>query len=679
MMRLRTLKLAATCTLCVFLLIGLLYGSEVGEDNAAYASNDVHSRKKGGGDVFVVAKGDMAEAAAAADNGISILDPVSLQLHNMSDGFGNNTEKLQLIETANAETGQANSQAEEKKDSLATFFILLVIVLAILLVHLLIITEFHYMPESLAIVLLGAFIGLILSYSKWDWREVESFNPNFFFLVLLPPIIFESGYNLQKGNFFANILPILTFAIIGTTISAFIIGTSMYVLGQADLIYPLTTPESFAFGSMISAVDPVATLAIFQALKVDGQVYMLVFGESMLNDALAIVLTTTCLELNSPSMAEYTSWETFQYGFGRFVAMFFVSAALGGGIGFLSALVFKHIDFRRTPSLELALLFVFAYIPFGLAEALSLSGIMAILFCAITMSQYTHLNISPMAQITMQQTLRTISFVAETCTFAYLGLALFTIKLVFQPVFLIWSIILIFVSRACNIFPLSFMINKCRRTQISMKNQVIMWFSGMRGAVCLALVLYMDLENEQTKQILLTTTLFILLFTIVFLGGSTLPLIKILSVIFPNDRAARQHKKYLRKSRKQRGQKNGQTRVRKSSPVLLSKTHEMAAFDNSEHFTTTEVEDEGARGAGRGRRKNFFTRINESIVRPLFVRKFTQQERLENKQRFRNIASEALKAADLSSAMASRANSSSDEDFFVGAAAGRDSHPLLAR
>jgi len=82
---------------------------------------------------------------------------------------------------------------------------------------------------------------------------------------------------------------------------------------------------------------------------------------------------------------------------------------------------------RRTPSLELALLLMFAYLPYGFAESISLSGffkyfflikknfnlgIMAILFCAIIMSQYTHLNISPITQITFQQTFRTISFVA---------------------------------------------------------------------------------------------------------------------------------------------------------------------------------------------------------------------------------------------------------------------------
>lgn len=65
-----------------------------------------------------------------------------------------------------------------------------------------------------------------------------------------------------------------------------------YILLQAEVVYKLSWIESFAFGSLISAVDPVATLAIFHALDVDPILYMLVFGESVLNDAVSIVLTT---------------------------------------------------------------------------------------------------------------------------------------------------------------------------------------------------------------------------------------------------------------------------------------------------------------------------------------------------------------------------------------------------
>lgn len=90
---------------------------------------------------------------------------------------------------------------------------------------------------------------------------------------------------------------------------------------------------------MISAVDPVITLAIFQAIKVDAQLYMLAFGESMLNDAVAIVLASTALELNSPHVTALSSTNMANYAFTRFMAMFFGSAVLGAAVGFISALV----------------------------------------------------------------------------------------------------------------------------------------------------------------------------------------------------------------------------------------------------------------------------------------------------------------------------------------------------
>ena len=72
---------------------------------------------------------------------------------------------------------------------------------------------------------LGAVVGLIMmTLPEQETKRIEAFSPTMFFLVLLPPIIFESGYNLHKGNFFQNIGSILVFAILGTAISALIVG-----------------------------------------------------------------------------------------------------------------------------------------------------------------------------------------------------------------------------------------------------------------------------------------------------------------------------------------------------------------------------------------------------------------------------------------------------------------------
>merc|ERR1719278_1386801 len=186
----------------------------------------------------------------------------------------------------------------------------------------------------LAIVFLGAVLGLLMTaLPEAETKRIEAFSPTMFFLILLPPIIFESGYNLHKGNFFQNIGSILVFAILGTAISALVVGGGIHLLGLADVVYPLTFVQSFAFGSLISAVDPVATLAIFQALDVDPILNMLVFGESILNDAVSIVLTTTVVESTQLREAGMSNMQQLGAGIGRFFVIFLGSAAIGSFIG----------------------------------------------------------------------------------------------------------------------------------------------------------------------------------------------------------------------------------------------------------------------------------------------------------------------------------------------------------
>jgi len=287
----------------------------------------------------------------------------------------NMTEKSTVVTPSEPVLPKKGSAEEERNSSIAIFFVLSVLALGILLIHLMLSTHFQYLPESVVIVFLGAVIGLIINLMSEqhiaNWRNEEAFSPTAFFLVLLPPIIFESGYNLHKGNFFQNIGSILVFAIIGTTISALVIGAGIYVLGLAQVAYKLSFVESFAFGSLISAVDPVATVAIFHALDVDPVLNMLVFGESILNDAIAIVLTTSVLQSNGPAMS--TS-EAVLTGIKQFCLMFFASAGIGVIFALISALLLKYVDLRKTPSLEFAMMLVFTYAPYVLAEGIHLSG-----------------------------------------------------------------------------------------------------------------------------------------------------------------------------------------------------------------------------------------------------------------------------------------------------------------
>ncbi|KAI4562785.1 hypothetical protein R6Z07F_012690 [Ovis aries] len=497
------------------------------------------------------------------------------------------------------QTGE-QAQQEEQSSGMTIFFSLLVLAICIILVHLLIRYRLHFLPESVAVVSLGILMGAVIKIIEFkklaNWKEEEMFRPNMFFLLLLPPIIFESGYSLHKGNFFQNIGSITLFAVFGTAISAFVVGGGIYFLGQADVISKLNMTDSFAFGSLISAVDPVATIAIFNALHVDPVLNMLVFGESILNDAVSIVLTNTAEGLTRKNMSDVSGWQTFLQALGYFLKMFFGSAALGTLTGLIS-----HVDLRKTPSLEFGMMIIFAYLPYGLAEGTSLSGIMAILFSGIVMSHYTHHNLSPVTQILMQQTLRTVAFLCETCVFAFLGLSIFSFPHKFEISFVIWCIVLVLFGRAVNIFPLSYLLNFFRDHKITPKMMFIMWFSGLRGAIPYALSLHLDLEPMEKRQLIGTTTIVIVLFTILLLGGSTMPLIRLVDI------------------------EGAKARRRGRKDVNLSKTEKMGNTVESEHLSELTEEEYEAHYIRRQDLKGFLW-LDAKYLNPFFTRRLTQED-----------------------------------------------------
>merc|ERR1711990_1005948 len=139
------------------------------------------------------------------------------------------------------------------------------------------------------------------------------------------------------------------------------------------------------------------------------------------------------------------------------------------------------------------------------------------------MSHYTHYNLSPVTQ----QTMRTMSFVCESCVFIYLGLGIFSFPHKVELSLVVWSLVLVLAGRALNIFPLAALCNKFRSHQITRRMMVIMWFSGLRGAIAYALCLHLEFD-EEVRKVLVTTTLIVVLFTTIVLGGGTLPLVKYL-------------------------------------------------------------------------------------------------------------------------------------------------------
>mmetsp|Transcript_26195 Transcript_26195/g.57371 ORF Transcript_26195/g.57371 Transcript_26195/m.57371 type:complete len:430 (-) Transcript_26195:731-2020(-) len=385
------------------------------------------------------------------------------------------------------------AEKEHEFDAEAAFTLNLTIISCLLLAYAIKKFRIYSLPESAGALLVGVIVGGIARWTVGIERlDLFEFQPEVFFFVLLPPIIFEAGYSLDRKGFFDSIGAITLYAIFGTFISTFVVGYLCFYAAQIGLVSidDKNPMEALIFGALISSVDPVATLSIMgnEELNVDPLLYSLVFGESVLNDAVAISLFKTFFRFYNPENSNAdVSYVAIILSF---IFVFGCSILVGVGIGLCASWLFKHTDLKRYPNLETSLLMCSCYLCYAVGEAIGMSGIMALFSLGVCLSHYNAYNLSLVAHVASEQIFSTFATLTETIVFVYMGMGVFTGR--FQNWSLSFSIVAFVscvIARGINIFPLSFLANFCREksNRITGKMQVVLWFAGLRGAVAFAL------------------------------------------------------------------------------------------------------------------------------------------------------------------------------------------------
>lgn len=351
-----------------------------------------------------------------------------------------------------------------------------------------------------------------------------TFDPEIFFNIILPPIIFHAGYSLKRKYFFRNLGAILTFAIIGTSVSVFVIGWLMYGFVQ---LMPESLRTNFGFldmlyfGALISPTDPLSILAILHDKNVDVNLYALIFGESVLNDAVALVLTGAIQKYgDNYASSDGFEAEAFFKSLGDFLRIFSLSLIVGASMGCVTSLLTKFTRIRDFPLLESALFVLMSYSTFLLAEATELTGVVAVLFCGICQAHYTYNNLSEESRLRTKQLFELLNFLAENFIFSYIGVSMFTFpKHHFIPLFILAGFLCAFIGRVVSVYPLSFLLNLGRKPKIAMNFQHMLFFSGMRGAISFALAFRNTVSDA--RQAMLTTTSLIVIGTVIIQGGAS--------------------------------------------------------------------------------------------------------------------------------------------------------------
>jgi len=353
-----------------------------------------------------------------------------------------------------------------------------------------IVTKRIKMPLSVGLVLLGFAAGLLARLVEPGEGLLGAFaagvrgihlTPDLILFIFLPTLVFESAYNLDVRQVTRNLVPILTLAVPGLLLSTAIVGLLLSWLLGLELWHAML------FGALISATDPVAVISLFREVGAPKRLVTLVEGESLFNDAGAIVFFSIILGMIQGFA-----------GTAAGVASEFIWVFVGGtGVGLLLGVAFARLieTVDNDELVEITLTTVLAYVSFIVAEHfLHVSGVMAVVAAGMTLGSYGRTKISPPVVHFMHSFWEYMAYVANAMIFLLVGVSLpgtlagTPLGSLVGPVLIAYAVA--FVARAVVVFGFVPALGALRLTErIDRGYQVTMWWGGLRGAIALALAL----------------------------------------------------------------------------------------------------------------------------------------------------------------------------------------------
>ena len=363
------------------------------------------------------------------------------------------------------------------------------------------------LPYTVGLVMVGA----VLALSKADLGF--PLTHDLIFDLILPPLPFEAALNIPWPELRRDILPILVLSTFGTIVSAGIVASGMaWLLG-----WP--TPSALVFGALIAATDPVAIIAMFKDNGVKGRLRLLVESESLFNDGAAAVLFILALAWSQPTEHPQASLETIET-----LALIVVGGMMIGALCGAAALI---LAWRTSEHLiEAALTMVAAYGSFLVAEDMHVSGVLATVTTGLRMANFRLLRgerfLSPRGEEFILGFWDFAAFLANSMVFLLIGVTVATMPFQSYGMVVLLTPVVVLLGRGLTVYPLSLLFLHSRWA-ISLREQHLLWWGGLRGALALALALSAP-PTLPLRQEIVVVTFGVVAFSII-VQGLTFPLL----------------------------------------------------------------------------------------------------------------------------------------------------------
>ena len=375
------------------------------------------------------------------------------------------------------------------------------------------------LPYTLALVV----AGLVLGFVDLPSLSGLQLDADLLLLLLLPALLFEAAFHIEWSDFRRESVSILTLAVPGVLLAVALTGALVYAgLNLTGLIPAFAWAHAFLFAAVIAATDPISVLALFRELGVTRRLYLLVEGESLLNDGIAVVVFTIVLAvfgISGEVGRDLTSaGDILSYGLVTFVRMAVGGALIGGVIGGLTSFLTRQLDDHLV---EVTLTTIVAYGSFLLAEELHCSGVLSTVTAGLVMGSVgARHGMSPLTKNAVEDFWEYMAFLANSFIFLLVGLRLEAASLMRDLPAVGVAFAAVVIARAITVHAGVPLANRFSYEKVPMAWRHVMVWGGLRGS--LSMVLILTLPDDFPGKAVLVNLVFGVVALSLFLQGLTM-------------------------------------------------------------------------------------------------------------------------------------------------------------
>lgn len=369
---------------------------------------------------------------------------------------------------------------------------------------------FPRIPYTLMLVIVGLGLALL------DIRLVD-LSPELILSIFLPPLLFEAAWNLEWSKLKQELTPIVLYAVLGVAVS--IAGITWGLVQFTNF----SIEAALLLGACLSATDPVSVVALFRELGVDKQLSAVMEGESLFNDGMAVVAFSVLVGL-AMGGAEVSVQPVLL----QLVTVLGVGVGLGLLIGFAISYLTQRFDL---PLVEQSLTLIAAYGAYLLAEKLGGSGVIATVTTGLILGNFgSRIGMSPRTRMIVTEFWEFLSFFVNSIVFLLIGDQVRFSELGRDWQAIAITVVAMLISRALFIYGLGFLSNRLANSQLTIPEQTVLWWGGLRGSVSIALALSVPAVLPVRSEVI-STVFGAVLFTLLVQGLLIKPLLAQLKLL----------------------------------------------------------------------------------------------------------------------------------------------------